>query len=384
VKIRFVVHDLYVASSGGVLTTTVNLAAELSSRHDVELVSVLRSHDEPARRLPPGLRVRTLHDLRGKPGPLRRLSSRTQSRVVSHADPRHTSHGLLSDLALLRYLRSVKDGALVGMQPGINVAIARHGRAGAVRVIQDHRPFASRRKQLREEYRALAPRLDAYLTLTEADADDVRLGLGDRCLVEAIPNATPPYDGPVSGQENPVVVAAGWLKPNKGHDRLIDAWARVAEAHPDWKLSIFGEGPEKGSLEARIRDHGLERSVFLQGYSDTLHAQMAAASIFAMGSRREGYPMVLLEAMSCALPVVSFDCPTGPREIVDDGVDGLLVPDGDIDGMAASLSRLIALGADNRRRMGTAGRKAAQARSGAAVADQWEALFTRLGSQRRA
>lgn len=376
-KIRFLVHNLYAGASGGVLTTTVTLARELAARHDVELVTVLRTQDEPARRLPAELPVRVLYDMRAG-GALHKLSSRFSSRLITAADRRHGRHHPLSDLALWRYLRSVRDGALIGMQPGINVAIARHACPGVVRVVQDHRPFASRSRNLREHYVRNAPRLDAFLTLTERDAEQARRSLDDVCTVEAIPNATPVYDGPTSDQSSPVVLAAGWLKHNKGHDRLISAWAKVAPAHPGWRLHIFGRGPEHAKLEAQISELGLEGTVVLRGYSPDLHQEMAQASIFAMGSRFEGYGMVLVEAMSCGLPVVSFDCPTGPREVVDDGINGCLVPNGDVGAMARELTRFIEMGPERRGRMGATAQAAALARSPAAVSERWEALLTRL------
>jgi glycosyltransferase involved in cell wall biosynthesis len=105
---------------------------------------------------------------------------------------------------------------------------------------------------------------------------------------------------------------------------------------------------------------------------------MAAASIFALSSRAEGYPMVILEAMSCGLPVVAFDCLTGPREMITDGTDGLLVPDGDIEGLADALSSLMSKDPAGRREMGQAAVLKAEQHSQRNIGARWEAMLRPL------
>lgn len=380
-KIRFLLHNVY-GEGGGVLTVTFSLAGELAARgHDVEIVSVLRHRAKPVLEPPAGVPVRSLVDLRqddGRRSPvgsLRRWALGQPSRLMNKGDKRHTIHSLYSDYRLLRYLWSVRSGALVGMQPGINVAVARFGRQQCVRVVQDHRPFRSRPKLLREAYRRYAGRLDAFLTLTKRDAENARKELGDAVPVTAMTNSTPVYTGQLADHHSKVVVGAGRLERSKGFDRLVAAWAQVVKQHPDWELRIFGEGSARADLQSQIRDLGLEGSARLMGFSRRLQEEMAQSSLFVLSSRREGYGLVLVEAMSCGVPVVSFDCPTGPRDIIDGSGWGALVPNNDVDALARAIVDMIELGPERRRELGAAARASANERSLSVIAGQWEQLL---------
>ena len=177
------------------------------------------------------------------------------------------------------------------------------------------------------------------------------------------------------------MVAAGRLVPQKGFDLLIDAFEQVHHKHPEWQLHIFGAGRCRPELTERIAQRGLGGAIRLRGRTRDLDAELAKASIFVLSSRKEGLPMVLLEAMGTGLPVVSFDCPTGPAEVVEDGVNGLLVPAGDVAGLAAGMSRLIADGGE-RAEMGRAARTTGARYAMPVVAAQWEELFGELAGRR--
>ena len=382
-KIRFLLHDVY-GQGGGVVTVTFGLAEELAKSHDVELISAF-GRGPSVHRLPAGVRVVSLAERDRGSGPLRdRLrtwASGRPSRVIPEGEPRFRQYSLYSDLVLRRYLRSLDDGVLVTMQPGLNLASARFGRDSCVRVAQDHRPFVGRPRTLIESYVRYAGRLDAFLTLTQADARKYRKVLGREVGVRAIGNGTPAYDGPLADQTSRTVVAAGRLSRTKGFDILIDAWSQVAAAHPDWNLQIWGEGELRPELARQIAERGLTGVVELKGFSQELQAEMARASVFVLSSRAEGYPRVILEAMACGVPVVSTDCPSGPREMIDSGVDGVLVPSKDPVALAGGINDLIERGPEGRRAMGAAGRARTLRMSQAVVARRWEKLFTELAER---
>jgi glycosyltransferase involved in cell wall biosynthesis len=143
--------------------------------------------------------------------------------------------------------------------------------------------------------------------------------------------------------------------------------------HPDWTLRICGEGLKRKRLERMIVRRDLHNHVLLLGSVADVAQQLHRASIFAMSSRFEGLPMALIEAMSKGLPAVSFDCPTGPADVIEHDRSGLLIPDGDVDGLARAL---IALIEDEplRRRLGSGALARAGDFSMQAIGPLWDAL----------
>ena len=161
---------------------------------------------------------------------------------------------------------------------------------------------------------------------------------------QVIPNpVSVPSDAGLArtGGRKKIVMAMGRLAHQKGFDRLIAAFSMVAASHPGWSLTIWGEGDDRQKLE-RLRDRlGLQRRVALPGWTPDPFTEMREAGLFVLSSRYEGFPNVLCEAMACGLPVLSFDCP-GPRHVVRDGIDGILVPSDDVNKLAEAMDRLMA------------------------------------------
>ncbi len=139
----------------------------------------------------------------------------------------------------------------------------------------------------------------------------------------------------------PLLASIGRLTRQKGFDVLLDSFARIKDRHPQWKLLILGEGEDRAQLEALCQRLGLKQSVLMPGRVKNPTSLLRRADIFVMSSRWEGFPNALCEAMACGLPVVSTDCPSGPREIIRHGIDGLLVPAEDPAAMARALDRLM-------------------------------------------
>jgi len=133
----------------------------------------------------------------------------------------------------------------------------------------------------------------------------------------------------------------GRLVPLKGFDRLLSAFKLAADKIPGWRLVIIGEGELRPELEQIIARCGLTESVQLTGLIQDPFAVMRQSRFFVMSSLSEGFPYALLEAMACGLPAIAMDCPSGPREIIRDGVDGIIVPDGDVDALATAMQRLM-------------------------------------------
>jgi glycosyltransferase involved in cell wall biosynthesis len=361
---------------GGTIRTCLTLAEHLAEHGPVEIISIVRSRDEPFFAFPDGVAVTVLDDRRA--GTRRGVLARLPSVLVHPDDHTYAKLSLLTDIRLLRRLRAMRSGVLVTTRPGFNVLAARHAPPGLTVVGQEHMNIGSHLPGLTRDIARSYRRLDALAVLTEADRADYARMLGAaRTRVEQIPNAVPELGGGIASPDSKVVVAAGRLTPQKGFDLLIPAFARVVREHPDWQLRIHGAGPQRAELRQLIVEHDLYSSVFLMGPTARLGEALAQGSIFVLSSRFEGFGMVIVEAMSKGLAVVSFDCPRGPSEIIEHGRDGLLVPELDVPALGAAISGL-AGDRDRRAALGKAAIETARRYDREAIGARWDALLAVL------
>ncbi len=172
-------------------------------------------------------------------------------------------------------------------------------------------------------------------------------------------------------------VAMGRMVKQKGFDLLVRAYAQASENHPEWQLLILGEGEERANLEVLARELGVGDRLWMPGRVKTPGAYLKRSKIFVLSSRYEGFPNALIEAMACGLPVISFDCPTGPGEIIHDKVDGILVPAGDVDGMASTLERLMC-DENERKRLGENAKNVKETFEVGRVMGLWEDLLMQV------
>jgi glycosyltransferase involved in cell wall biosynthesis len=371
---------LHAYGLGGTVRTSFNLADAFGGLRGVELISVMRRRDSPFLAFPQGARVTVLDDQRAatRGGRVGRLLGRLPSVLVHPEDYAYPHCSLWTDVALFRRLRGMSGGVLVTTRPAFNLLAARLTGDDVVTIGQEHMNFLSHRPRLAADIRSRYGDLDVLTVLTEADLADYSAALRAAPVrVVRIPNAVPPLDGGAASLDGRIVLAAGRLETQKGFDLLIQAWQRVAAAHPDWQLRIYGAGRRRDELRELILELGLYDSVFLMGRTRRLGEAMAAASLFVLSSRFEGFGMVVVEAMSKGLPVVGFDCPRGPGEIIRHGHDGVVVPNGDVDGLAAGMLELIE-DPERRRRYGTAAVENARSYDVSAIAKRWEDLLREL------
>jgi glycosyltransferase involved in cell wall biosynthesis len=298
--------------------------------------------------------------------------------------------GAMQYLTRLKTLRSmIRDAradVIVSFLTNVNVMtiVATLGMKVPVIACEHNNPAADQRTKLwRLLCRYTYPRASLLTVLTDSIAASFREMVPAARHIEVVPNPLAEEllaqsDVPAEHQTRKRIVSVGRLNTQKQFDVLISAFAKLAAKIDDVDLWIWGEGDERQALEAQIASLGMTQRIFLPGSTSTPWQEMKRARAFAVSSRFEGLPMALMESMALGVPVVSFDCPSGPRELTRDGRDGLLVPPGDADALVDGMTRLLIDDA----LCEEMGRRAAQSvreRYGLqAVLPKWDQMFSRV------
>lgn len=287
--------------------------------------------------------------------------------------------------ALRRVLRKIQPDIALGMMTTANVLLAlatlglRIRTIGSEHVHPPQYPLNALWEELRQRTYGL---LDAVTALTSESANWLKAHTNAR-KVPVIPNAAPwplPVQQPKVSPESVcqlgrwILLAVGRLETEKGFDALLNAFTGLAHKHSGWDLVVLGEGSLRTLIERQVQMAGLEKRVFLPGRVGNLGEWYERADLYVMSSRSEGFGNTLAEALTYALPVVSFDCDTGPREIIRHDVDGLLVQPGNLVALTVTLDRLMGDAALRERFAG----RAVEARerfSLERVSGLWEELF---------
>lgn len=216
-------------------------------------------------------------------------------------------------------------------------------------------------------------RFEKLIVLTHGDASEWRRYIKN---VEIIPNPVtsypdmvPPHDGTCHR-----IIAVGRLQNQKGFDMLIDAFALIADRCPEWHVDIFGSGDDRDMLLDRIQQKGLAGRVNILSPVDNIYDEYKNSDFYVFSSRYEGFGLVLVEAMSCGVPCVSFRCKYGPEEIIHDGVDGLLAEDGNVQNLADKMLWMT-VHTPERLAMGQESRKSAYKYQKDTVMRHWAKLF---------
>lgn len=241
-----------------------------------------------------------------------------------------------------------------------------YGRKGLLGAIDRWRTWQDER---------IVRRFDKFVVLTNED----RGYWGKMQNIEVIPNAAMFVADRYSDVSNKRVIAVGRLDYQKGFDRLIQAWEIVYKSrkYNDWRLDVFGQGEWKEMLQGMIDERGLNSSAFINKPTKSIGMEYSESSMLVMSSNYEGFPMVMIEAMACGLPVVAFDFKCGPKDIINDGENGLIIRNGDIKALAKGMMRLME-DTENRKRMSMNARKIVDTYSEKAVMDKWTGLFNNL------
>jgi glycosyltransferase involved in cell wall biosynthesis len=360
---------IHCMSSGGAERVTANLANYWATKGwDITIVTLTQQNLDFYELLPSVKRISL--ELAGDPGNSLVGLWQNISRIV----------------ALRRVLKEVKPDIALGMMTAVNVVLAfaalglpKLRTIGAEHNHPPQKPLGFLWETLRSNTYGL---LDAVTALASEGESWIKSNTNAKRIF-VIPNAVtwplPEHEPKISPSsfhqpERQLLLAVGRLHNQKGFDWLIEAFSNLTHKHPNWDLVILGEGSLRSALERQVKESGSEKRIFLPGRVGNLSDWYKSADIYVMSSRYEGFGNTLVEAMAHGLAVLSFDCDTGPRDIIRHEVDGLLVPPKDIAALTATLDKM--MGNDAlRSQLAERAIDARERFSMEKITKQWEHLF---------
>ncbi len=371
-RVTFLVQSAH--KLGGTERSAISQANALAAAgHEVRILSVVKAAEESVFEIDDRVKVDHLVDL-----------TKTQDRLGDeerHARPSllvperwDKQFSALTDVGLEQGLRGLSTDVLVTVTPALLACALELAPDSVVVVHQEHRSSSQRTSGM-EPLLVNAPRADVVALLTPSIAEWLRGELGPVAPeIVVMPNPLPQGYAPRSLLDSRTIVAAGRLVMEKQFTKLVEAFADVADRLPGWRLRILGQGHQRPHLVRETRKRGLWDRVELPGTSTDMPSEWARASVFALTSRAEGFPLQMQEAMAAGVPCVSFDCASGPREIVRHDVNGLLVAPESIAGMSAALLRI---GTDDalRQRLGAGALDTAVEWDADRIAGRWVEIF---------
>ena len=258
------------------------------------------------------------------------------------------SYRCFQSIPLLRYRRILKQeevNVIIDVDIHQSLVSTRAVKDNNIKIISwDH--FNYERFKNRWSYKVIlncfnSGKIDKFVVLTKSDRKsyiDIEGFSPD--FIKQIYNPSPIESDTLLSHNSKTILAIGRLQEQKGFDLLLKAWAIVEDKCPEWHLEIVGEGAMKEKLLSLTRQLKIKRVVF-SNFTSQIEDKYKSSSIYVLSSRYEGFPLVLLEALSMSLPLVSFDCKTGPSEIIKDGYNGFLVEPENTDLLAKKLLQLI-------------------------------------------
>ncbi|MEU6858053.1 glycosyltransferase [Glycomyces sp. NPDC046736] len=333
---------------GGTARATLALVEGLLRRgDDVEIISVFSSPTQSDLHFPKSVRLRTLVDAAmtgAKAGSAERFGPDWDraAQVYPRNEELYKRFNLYVEGEIAKALRDIETDVIVSTRTGLASCLAAFAPERVATVVQIHEDPASHNPKLRDQMRGAYRAVDAVQVLTDharSGLIEAEPSLADK--IHVLPNAIENTLAEPSPDGGRLVVAVGRLAPIKQFDLLIEAFAMLAGDFPEWRLRIFGRGPEGNRLRELVDRHGLGERIAVPGRTVPSFAEWAKADVGVSSSRVESFGISIVEAMRMGVPMVVTDVPSGPGEIITSGVDGLLVrPDaGSIaDGMRTLMS----------------------------------------------
>lgn len=369
-----------ITNKGGIERILANKTANLVAKgFDVSIVSIERADVPPFFKFDPRVKFYSLgcNHFYEKHG-LKRNMNFGKNRKVFLEKMAILLHELKPDITISlfdkysRYIYEIKDGS----KKIIELQFAKHKRAQYMAKLEKWKAGRCFTHFYRRKEYNIIKHYDKFVVLTEEDKE----AWGELGNMIVIPNGLAFMPQRKSDVTSKRIIALGRISKQKQHDVLIKIWNKIAHKYPDWKLSIYGSG-DSGKLESLVAELNLQKSVEIFPATKDVEKELLDSSIMAFSSKYEGFGMVLIEAMSYGVPVVSYACQCGPRDIIKDGVDGFLIPSGEMNLFADKLSVLIE-DESLRKTMGKAAAENVVRFSQDLIIEKWMGLFHSLVNEK--
>lgn len=333
-KVYFLVYNIY--GIGGTVRTTINSANYLFSRgFDVEIISIRRTSKLPRFGLHPGIRVQPLYDARRGAYKLINKSLRKTifcffvkilrrhpSKLFLKGEDLYYMVSLLTDLQIVRKLSAIREGVVVSTLPSLNFASLKHCGQNVVKVGQEHKHYDAHADDIKERIERKYKYLDCLTVLTSESKEKYEKYVSsDKIRVQ--PNGVALPKRYSLHPETKKILFLGRFVAEKGLHYLVRAFSMVVEEYPDWTLEIVGRGVLESELRELISELKLDKNLRILPPVVDVDKVFSECEFFVLPSISEGFGMVIIEGFSNARPVVCFDIPNGPKEIVRDGENGL-------------------------------------------------------------
>jgi len=330
---------------GGIEKAVCSMANMFADRYKVEIISVYDMPNAPAYRIDERVKVRyLLNDVPNRDEWHAAIEAKVPGAIVKES---LRAVKILRDKrrGVIDAIRSIKDGVIITTRHEDNMLLSKYGSPKALKIAQLHHDHRFE-KGIVEGFKKSYGNIDILAMLTPKlrdEAAEMMKGENGHTRVVYIPNFLEHFPESTDTKREKTVLAVGRLDEVKRFDLLIREFVRLHESAAQWTLRIAGDGKERESLALLIKELGAEDYISLLGRleSTDVEKEMLRASIYAMTSSSEGFPFVLLEAQSCALPVVAFDVRVGPGAILRDGENGFLVKEGEHEIFRARLKELM-------------------------------------------
>ncbi len=341
INIRFMVYNAF--GIGGTVKTIFNFADffQKTGKYNVEIISIKRTRDTPILHLNPKVKIIALQDMRrgAKYSDEDRFLLNQPSELIHKEEDLYMMFSAYTDKKMKSVLGEIHDGILVTTMPSFNMIATTLVDEKVLKIGQEHKSFADHTPGLQKLIHEYYGQLDALTILTERNKYIYERKIKGSVQIYVLGNGTErlPYR---ANLKNHIIVAAGRYAEEKGYDMLIKAFAMIVQDYPDWVVKIYGEGKLAKYYLKLIHEYGLEKQIILESGTDKMNEKFSEAAIHICSSYREGFGMSVIEGFAMGLPCISFAC-DGPREIITDGYDGLVVPKEDIRALATAMSQVM-------------------------------------------